>query len=305
MTIRYECTECGAGLKIKDELAGTKGKCPKCQTRFVIPAPDGAESDSKKESIDDWLAQEDPDSNGPPAVDEPDELTEDPTADLFDDFEAAPVFVPDQADPVDESKTEKRRKRRERKAKEKKQAPVSSATTAGSAQALLNASAEKKRMQSGMPDPVAVDDDNETIEIIKYYGTRLILPGVGFLLCCYFVYSWLASDTLKLPPLGKVSGTIKMDGQPLSQAKITFEPIFKNRTERYGSNAVGYADADGYYELMYSLPHRIYGAVIGDNRVTIESNGTVYVPPRYNIQSEVVREVKASNDPMNFDLTGE
>jgi hypothetical protein len=303
MTIRYECTECGAGLKIKDELAGTKGQCPKCKTEFVIPPPDGAATESKSESIEDWLPPADG-SVGMPSVDEPDELTEDPTAELFDDFEAAPVFVPDEPDPVEETRTEKRHKRRDRKSKEKKKGSVSSATTARSAQALLNASAEKKRMQSGMPDPAGDDDDNETTEAIKYYGTRLVLPGFGFLLCCYFAYSWLASETLKLPPLGQVSGIVKLDGRPLSQAKISFEPIFENSSESFGSNAIGYCDENGYYELIYSLKHNVYGAVIGDNRVTIESDGSVFVPPRYNMQSELVREVKASNDSMNFDLTG-
>ena len=39
MTIRVTCDQCGSVLKIKDELAGTDGKCPKCKTRFVVPSP--------------------------------------------------------------------------------------------------------------------------------------------------------------------------------------------------------------------------------------------------------------------------
>lgn len=39
MTIRVTCDQCGSVLKIKDELAGTDGKCPKCKTRFVVPQP--------------------------------------------------------------------------------------------------------------------------------------------------------------------------------------------------------------------------------------------------------------------------
>lgn len=38
MTIRFTCSECASVLKIKDELAGTKGKCPKCKTPFVVPS---------------------------------------------------------------------------------------------------------------------------------------------------------------------------------------------------------------------------------------------------------------------------
>src|SRR5262245_39481198 len=38
MTIPYKCEECGASLNIKDELAGTKGRCPKCKHSFVVHA---------------------------------------------------------------------------------------------------------------------------------------------------------------------------------------------------------------------------------------------------------------------------
>ncbi len=37
MTIRVRCDGCSAVMKVKDELAGAKGKCPKCKTSFVIP----------------------------------------------------------------------------------------------------------------------------------------------------------------------------------------------------------------------------------------------------------------------------
>lgn len=45
MSIRYECEECGSILKIKDDLAGKPGKCPKCKTPFLVPAAD-ADGDS-------------------------------------------------------------------------------------------------------------------------------------------------------------------------------------------------------------------------------------------------------------------
>ncbi len=40
MTIRFTCAECASVLKIKDELAGTSGRCPKCKTKFVVPKSD-------------------------------------------------------------------------------------------------------------------------------------------------------------------------------------------------------------------------------------------------------------------------
>lgn len=43
MSIPYECEGCGELLKIKDSLAGTKGRCPHCKFKFVVPLK---ESDS-------------------------------------------------------------------------------------------------------------------------------------------------------------------------------------------------------------------------------------------------------------------
>lgn len=48
MSIRYECEQCGSVLKIKDDLAGKPGKCPKCKTAFTVPAPSD-DSDSSSE----------------------------------------------------------------------------------------------------------------------------------------------------------------------------------------------------------------------------------------------------------------
>jgi hypothetical protein len=37
MTIQLTCPDCGAKLKVKDELAGRTGKCPQCKARMEIP----------------------------------------------------------------------------------------------------------------------------------------------------------------------------------------------------------------------------------------------------------------------------
>src|SRR5579859_965667 len=51
MTIRYTCPECSSVLKIKDELAGTAAKCPKCKSKFVVPPPEGAEPTKADEPL--------------------------------------------------------------------------------------------------------------------------------------------------------------------------------------------------------------------------------------------------------------
>ena len=40
--IRYKCDDCGSVLTIKDALAGTPGKCPKCKKKFIVPDADTA-----------------------------------------------------------------------------------------------------------------------------------------------------------------------------------------------------------------------------------------------------------------------
>lgn len=53
MSIRYECEQCGSVLKIKDDLAGKPGKCPKCKTAFTVPAPsDDLDSSSEMAATD-------------------------------------------------------------------------------------------------------------------------------------------------------------------------------------------------------------------------------------------------------------
>jgi len=42
VAITVECSNCGKQLKVKDELAGRKGKCPQCQNVLHIPALAGA-----------------------------------------------------------------------------------------------------------------------------------------------------------------------------------------------------------------------------------------------------------------------
>jgi len=50
MTIRYKCIGCESVLKIKDEKAGGKGKCPKCKLEFVVPFPEDVEEEDDFEN---------------------------------------------------------------------------------------------------------------------------------------------------------------------------------------------------------------------------------------------------------------
>ena len=63
------------------------------------------------------------------------------------------------------------------------------------------------------------------------------------------------------PPLGRVSGTVTMDGQPASGVTVNFQPAEGGR----GSSAT--TDATGKYDLVFS-PSSM-GALVGEHTVSI------------------------------------
>lgn len=52
MPIALDCRSCGRELKLKDELAGKKVKCPECEKVLTVPGPDDEEVDELEE-VDD------------------------------------------------------------------------------------------------------------------------------------------------------------------------------------------------------------------------------------------------------------
>ncbi len=99
--------------------------------------------------------------------------------------------------------------------------------------------------------------------------------------------------------VGQVTGTVKLDGQPLEGALVTFSP-----TKEGGSSALGKTDSSGAYTLSYSPGVR--GAEIGENRVTISTltSGTEKVPMEYNTQSKLKADVKAGPNKFDWELNG-
>ena len=63
MTIRFTCSECASVLKIKDELAGTPARCPKCKTKFVVPNPSPEEEPPLDEAEKPQNSETAPESN--------------------------------------------------------------------------------------------------------------------------------------------------------------------------------------------------------------------------------------------------
>lgn len=121
------------------------------------------------------------------------------------------------------------------------------------------------------------------------------------LLCiCTGCGSGTPDDT---PELGTVSGTVTMDGQPLANVTVSFQPAD-------GPASYGTTDASGNYELTYTSG--LKGAVVGSHVVRIasvtegppEPGWKEPVPEKYNAKSELTAQVASGDNPTtNFDLT--
>lgn len=105
------------------------------------------------------------------------------------------------------------------------------------------------------------------------------------------------------PAVGKVSGTVTLDGQPLPNATVQFQP-------ETGRPSAGITDAAGKYSLSYSPG--VEGAAIGHHKVIIRTEvpGADGEPPRqkellpakYHNESELTADVVAGDHVQDFNL---
>jgi hypothetical protein len=110
------------------------------------------------------------------------------------------------------------------------------------------------------------------------------------------------------PPLGRVSGTVTMDGQPLAGVEVSFAP-------ETGRPSIGLTDGAGRYELTYV--GTVKGAKVGSHRVRIampmaslDSDDAeqpvrtllMRIPLRYNFQTTLTAEVQRGRNDFDFAL---
>jgi hypothetical protein len=102
------------------------------------------------------------------------------------------------------------------------------------------------------------------------------------------------------PTIAPVSGRVTLDGQPLVNADVSFQPDGSQRASS------GRTDVDGRYQLMFKRGQP--GAIVGEHTVRIWVSREIvsnppHIPARYDTQSELRREVKPDEDNVfNFDL---
>ncbi len=110
--------------------------------------------------------------------------------------------------------------------------------------------------------------------------------------------------------LGRVSGKVTLDGQPLANATVVFSP------KTAASQSVAVTDANGEYSLLYSSD--VHGAKPGEHRVAISSftegdpdgdppvaKVAERVPYKYNLRSELSTTVSPGENTVDFALASD
>ncbi len=99
-----------------------------------------------------------------------------------------------------------------------------------------------------------------------------------------------------LPPLGRVQGTVTLDGAPLPNAAVGFYPLSGGR------QALAIIDQQGHYELTFV--DGVSGAKTGMNEVTVfwpdGSTPTAKIPAKYNAKTDLEFEVKPGKNEYNI-----
>lgn len=111
--------------------------------------------------------------------------------------------------------------------------------------------------------------------------------------------------------LVNVSGRVTLDGQPLSEARVEFQPQIEK-----GSPSYARTDSQGAFYLKFNADRD--GALAATHIVRIstfatpddDTDGKVFfipekVPRKYNADSVIKVEVKSGVDPFQFDLISE
>jgi hypothetical protein len=117
-----------------------------------------------------------------------------------------------------------------------------------------------------------------------------------------------------------VSGRVTLDGRPLANALVTFQPLARGKDVNPGPGSAGKTDADGRYTLQV-VGRTAKGAMVGPHRVAIiayardlprstnDSNPNLpppIVPARYHAETELLFDVPPGGTAAaDFDLTGE
>lgn len=296
MTIRCQCDHCGASLKVKDKLAGTEGKCPKCQEKILIPDTSDGDSEDVLLSDGDEKASK---SNEPSKSAE--EAEED--AIFGDDFFSmqepeprpryiAPVITDDEDD---DPPPAKKKKPKSDESKTGTEIQSGSGDNAASIASSLLSKTGKRNRPEDFKDPAAPDEVSYDYSEVKYLLFQRILPAVGAAVVVFFLAYWMFSDMMgggpELPELAELTGRVTNNGDGVA-ASLRFSPEPGSGGDAgLGSSSFAFSEPDGSYEAFYD--DDIEGLVIGKHQVHIQVGPT-----------RVTREItiEAGSQVIDFEL---
>lgn len=105
---------------------------------------------------------------------------------------------------------------------------------------------------------------------------------------------------------GDVHGRVTLNGQPLSDATVRFQP-------ESGRASFGQTDANGEYALAFM--GEPWGAIVGSHSVAITTENMIedpvtgqskfireYLPPKYHAATTLSAQVEPGENEINFEL---
>jgi len=168
---------------------------------------------------------------------------------------------------------------------------------------------EESRLHAGDAPPDEEVEKFDYAGFIREFGLKGGLGVVGVIVLSYglyFLFDSMMGGRLKLPKLGYVTGTVKLDGAPLAGATVYFAPVdtaIADAKKERARTSFGITDEKGFYRLIYI--DRIQGVAVGKCRVWLDLVGPKgqVIPPDYTEAVMQVREVKSGSQEFHFEMS--
>ena len=129
------------------------------------------------------------------------------------------------------------------------------------------------------------------------------------LLCWLCAIVLILTGCEKPPQLGRVTGTVTMNGKPLDEVRVLFLPDPESENE--GAHSVCITDKDGKYDLIYSKDAEIHGAIVGWHRGVVEDIAAensrdrpraIRVPPAYSSSAQTPLRFEVQPEDQTIDI---